>query len=328
MPEHPHSSALPHGAHGAHGAYGAHAHHGHHHHHHHHRPDSPAARRVLLLAIVLNLGFVIAEFIAGWYAHSTALIADAGHNLSDVLGLIMALAAIMLHRREISARFTYGFRSSSILAALANAMLLLLSCGAIAWEAMQRLLAPAAVDGQIVAAVATAGIVINGLSAWLMHRQSGNDLNLRAAVAHLALDAAVSLAVVIGGMFVDLTGWNRIDSALSFAIVLLVLFSTWGLLQEALRLALSAVPAHIDPEAVRHFLLSQPGVTAVDDLHIWGMSTTETALTAHLVMPGSSGGDRFLNTLSSALEHQFHIHHVTLQVMTERPPTGCVLLRP
>ena len=326
MPLHPDSSVPPRGAHGAHGA---HAHHGHHHHHlHHHRPDSPAARRVLLFAVALNLGFVVIEFAAGWHAHSTALIADAGHNLSDVLGLIMALAAIMLHRREISARFTYGFRSSSILAALSNAMLLLLACGAIAWEAIQRLLEPAAVNGHIVAMVAAAGIFINGTSAWLMHRQSGNDINLRAAVLHLALDAAVSLAVVIGGLSVDLTGWNWMDPALSLAIVLLVLFSTWGVLQEALRLALNAVPAHVDPEAVSDFLHAQRGVAAVEDLHIWGMSTTETALTAHLVMPEGSGGDLFLNSLSSALEHQFHIQHVTLQIMTERPSQGCALLRP
>lgn len=309
--------------------HGAHAHH-HHHHHHHHQvsTDSPAARRVLLLAIVLNLCFVVVEIGAGWRAHSTALIADAGHNFSDVLGLVMALAAIYLHRRQVSARFTYGWRSSSILAALANAMLLMMASGAIGWEAFQRLLTPAPVQGDIVATVAAIGILVNGTSAWLMHRQADHDINLRAAFLHLALDAAVSLAVVIGGVLVSATGWHWLDPALSLAIVLLVLLSTWGLLQEALHLALNAVPAHVDPDAVRAYLLAQPGVSAVEDLHIWGMSTTETAMTAHLVMPDGAGGDAFLNAVSDQLEQRFRIQHVTLQLMTTHPVQGCALLRP
>ena len=290
--------------------------------------DSPAARRVLLTAIILNLCFVIVELGSGWYANSTALIADAGHNFSDVLGLLMALVAIFLQRRQASARFTYGWRSSSILAALANAMLLMMASGAIGWEALQRLLAPSAVQGDIVAAVAAVGILVNGTSAWLMHRQAGDDINLRAAFLHLALDAAVSVAVVAGGVLVSATGMNWLDPALSLAIVLLVLFSTWGLLQEALHLALDAVPAHLDPEAVRAYLLSQRGVSDVEDLHIWGMSTTETAMTAHLVMPEGTGGDAFLNALSTELEQRFRIHHVTLQLMTARPLKRCALLRP
>jgi cobalt-zinc-cadmium efflux system protein len=303
--------------------------HSHHHHHgeqpaqagHHHAlPDS---RRILLIAIALNLIFVAIEFSWGILANSTALLADAGHNLSDVLGLALSLAAIMLTKKQASGPYTYGLRSSSILAALANAMLLLLACCVIAWEALHRILQPASVDGMTVVIVASLAIAVNGFSAWLLIANSKHDMNIRAAFLHMALDAAVSFAVVLGGVIVIFTGWSWFDPAISLLIVLVVLFSTWGLLRDAVRLALSAVPPHIDLQAVKHYLLQQPGVQDIEDLHIWGMSTTETALTAHLIMPQGSPGDDFIRQIAQELEHDFAIHHVTVQIVTAGGQGGC-----
>ena len=296
------------------------------HHDHHHHPI-PNSRRILLLTIALNLVFVFIEFSWGLIADSTALLADAGHNLSDVLGLMLALGAIMLGTKSASGPYTYGFRSSSILAALANAMLLLIASGAIGWEALHRLQHPAPVDGGTVAVIATIAILINGVSAWLLLANSRHDLNMRAAFLHMALDALVSLAVLAGGLIIFYTGWLWVDPALSLLIVLVVLWSTWGLLRDALRLALNAVPAHIDLQAVQSFLRAQPGVAAVDDLHIWGMSTTEAALTAHLVMPAGAPGDAFIQQLTQQLEHDYAIHHVTMQIVSVSALGGCVLER-
>lgn len=292
--------------------------------HHHAIPDS---RRILLLTIFLNLSFVVIEFSWGLIADSTALLADAGHNLSDVLGLVLALGAIMLAKKSASGPYTYGLRSSSILAALANAMLLLLACGAIGWEALQRLLHPAPVDGGTVAVVAGIAILINGASAWLLIAHSRHDLNLRAAFLHMALDAAVSLAVLAGGLIILFTGVLWIDPAISLLIVVVVLWSTWGLLRDALRLALSAVPSHIDLQAVQDFLLAQPGVADVEDLHIWGMSTTESALTVQLVMPAGAPGDAFITQVAQQLDHDFAIHHATLQIVRASSSGGCALER-
>lgn len=299
----------------------------HHHNDHDHPHPVPDSRRILLLTIGLNLSFVIVEFIWGLIADSTALLADAGHNLSDVLGLILAFGAIMLSKKSVSGPYTYGLRSSSILAALANAMLLLLACGAIAWESLHRLLHPAAVDGGTVAVVAAIAIVVNGVSAWLLIASSRDDLNMRAAFLHMALDTAVSLAVLVGGLIILFSGWLWIDPVISLLIVVVVLWSTWGLLRDALRLALSAVPPHIDLQAVQQFLQEQSGVVEVNDLHIWGMSTTETALTAHLVMPDGAPGDAFIQQLTQQLEHDYAIHHVTLQIVSVSEFGGCVLDR-
>jgi len=295
-----------------------------HHHPHHHHP-APDSRRILLLSIVLNLILVAVEFSWGLIADSTALLADAGHNLSDVLGLALALGAIMLGTKTANNPYTYGLRSSSILAALANAMLLLLACGAIGWEALHRLLHPAPVDAGTVAVIAGIAIIINSLSAWLLIANSRHDLNIRAAFLHMALDALVSLAVLAGGVIILFTGWLWLDPAISLLIVLVVLWSTWGLLRDALRLALNAVPPHIDLQAVNEFLRAQPGVAEVEDLHIWGMSTTEAALTAHLVMPAGAPGDAFLQQLTHQLEHDYAIHHVTLQIVSVSTHGGCVL---
>lgn len=300
---------------------------GHQHHagHHHAAPDTH--NTAFALAIALNIGFVVLEFSYGFIAHSTALMADAGHNLSDVLGLMLAWGAALLAKKQPAGRYTYGLRSSSILAALGNAMLLLVACGAIALEAVRRLVEPAAVAGMTVSIVAAIGIAINGFSAWLFVAGSKQDLNIRGAFLHMAADALVSLGVVIGGITMLYTGWNWLDPVLSLAIVAVVLAGTWGLLREALRLSLSAVPAHIDLQQVQQYLTGLPGVADVHDLHIWGMSTTESALTVQLLMPEGYPGDDFMESVSSRLKERFAIQHSTLQIKRNTTQTGCVLER-
>jgi cobalt-zinc-cadmium efflux system protein len=309
----------------------AHGHHhadGHHHGHGHHHAAPDSTNRSFLVAIVLNIGFVAVEATYGLIAHSTALLADAGHNLSDVLGLVLAWGAAVLARREPEGRYTYGLRSTSILAALGNAMLLLVACGAIALEAVNRLLHPAAVSSVTVMLVAAVGILINGFSAWLFMAGSKSDLNMRGAYLHMAADAAVSLGVVVGAVIMMQTGWNWLDPLLCLVIVGVILFSTWRLLSDALKLSLSAVPSHIDLDAVDRFLAGQPGVAHVEDLHIWGMSTTETALTVHLVMPAGYPGDAFMAGLEQQLTQRFAIHHSTLQISQQALPNRCALLSP
>lgn len=290
-----------------------HDHHGHGAHHHHAAPADH--NRAFVFAILLNTAFVAIEFLYGFIAHSTALMADAGHNLSDVLGLGLSWAAALLAKKQPSGRYTYGLRSSSILAALGNAMLLLVACGGIAWEALHRFIAPTPVAGVTVSAVAAIGIAVNAFSAWLFMSGSKHDLNLRGAYLHMAADALVSLAVVVGGAVMLYTGWYWVDPLLSLAILAVILGGTFGLLREALRLSLNAVPAHISLDEVQAYLASRPGVTAVEDLHVWGMSTTESALTAHLHMPDGHPGDAFLAETVHELEHRFSIQHSTLQIM-------------
>ncbi|GGC10649.1 cobalt transporter [Marinobacterium zhoushanense] len=283
------------------------------HQHHHHTPANTQGR-AFIIAIALNSAFVITEFLFGFIANSTALMADAGHNLSDVLGLILAWSALLLSRRAPSQRFTFGLRSSSILAALGNAMLLLLACGAIGWEAIERFFDSPAVSGLTVTLVAGIGILINGYSALLFMRGQKQDINIRGAWLHMAADTAVSLGVVISGILIMFTGWYWVDPLISLVIVLVILLGTVGLLREAVQLALNAVPTHIDPQAVMDFLQQQPGVHEVRDLHIWGMSTTESALTAHLVMPEGYPGDAAMAEMRSGLERGFGIAHSTLQI--------------
>lgn len=280
----------------------------------HHHPAPTDFGRAFVLAIVLNTGFVATEFAFGLAANSTALIADAGHNLSDVLGLLLAWGAAWLARRTSTSRYTYGLRSSSILAALANAIFLLVACGGIAWEAVMRFTAPPAVAAGTVMAVAAVGIIINGFSAWLFFKGSKGDLNIRGAYLHMAADAAVSLGVVVTGALISFTHWFWLDPAISLAIVAVIVAGTWGLLRESLQLALSGVPPQVDHTAVARYLAEQPGVHSIHDLHIWGMSTTENALTAHLVMPEGHPGDAFLDRLTHTLEEEFGIHHATFQV--------------
>lgn len=285
---------------------------------HHHGPPAAGQRgRAFAIAVTLNAGFTLAEVVAGLMSGSMALLADAGHNLSDVLSLLLAWGAGVLATRRPSARFTYGFKSSSILAAIANAALLWVALGAILLETIQRFTDPAPVQGVTMMVVAGIGIVINTLSALLFVSGRKADLNLRAAFLHLMGDAAVSVGVVFAGLLVVITGTWIIDPITSLVIAAVIAWGSWGLLRDAVKMGLLAVPEEIDEAKVRGFLLSLPGVTALHDLHIWPMSTTETAMTAHLVMPDGHPGDAFLHVLAHELEHDFGIVHATVQVETK-----------
>ena len=286
--------------------------HGHAHGHHHHAPSSHG--KAFALAVFLNAGFVLVETAASFVSGSTALLADAGHNLGDVLSLLLAWGASVLASRPAGPGYTYGLKSSSILAAIANAALLWIALGAVLLETVQRLWQPAEVNGGQVMIVAAAGIAINLASALLFAKGSKDDLNLRAAFQHLMADAVVSASVVFVGLMVVLTNQNWIDPLASLAITVGLGWASWDLLKEAVKMGMLAVPRHIDEAAVRNFLAGHQGVSAVHDLHIWGMSTTESALTAHLVMPSGPPGDAFLRGVASALEAKFGIHHATIQV--------------
>lgn len=296
-----------------------------HHAHHEHSHTSIHYGHAFLIAIILNTSFVIAEFVYGVIANSTALMADAGHNLSDVLGLVMAWGATLLARRAPTTHFTYGLRSSSILAALANAVLLLIACGGIAWEAIYRFTASPVVAGSTVIWVATLGIVINGASAWLFMRGSKHDLNIRGAYLHMLADAAVSFGVVLSGLIIILTGWYWLDPLMSLIIVAVIVVGTWSLLRESTQLVLLAVPKSVDLLKVSQFLQQQAGVTAIHDLHIWAMSTTEAALTVHLVMPAGYPGDVFMDQLTQTLKTRFSIAHSTLQIEQGTTEHNCCL---
>jgi cobalt-zinc-cadmium efflux system protein len=299
-------------------------------HGHHHHPTAQATHqgRAFAIAIALNSAFVVVEFVYGLIANSTALMADAGHNLSDVLGLVLAWGALILARKKPDKRYTYGLRSSSILAALANAMFLLLACGAIAWEAILRLAEPQPVAGLTVCVVAAIGILVNGFSAWLFMKDSKSDLNIRGAYLHMAADAAVSLGVVISGLLMMQTGWTWLDPLVSLLIVAVIVAGTWHLLRESMQLVLSAVPSHIDLAEVESYLTGLPGVTAIHDLHIWAMSTTESALTVHLVMPQGYPGDVVMDDIMASLQSRFAIHHSTLQVEQGTTDHSCALHAP
>jgi cobalt-zinc-cadmium efflux system protein len=289
------------------------AHHGHDHGHgHSHAPADFG--RAFFLGTLLNLAFVAVEATAGFWTNSVALLADAGHNLSDVLGLLIAWGGIELAKRPASKRFTYGLGASSILAALANALVLLVAVGAILLEAVQRLGDPRPIEGWPVVWVALAGIAVNLGTALLFARGRHGDVNIRGAYLHMAADAAVSAGVVVAGLAILWTGATWIDPLVSLIVVAVILVGTWGLLSESLLLALQAVPRGVDAPAVEAMLAALPGVERVHDLHIWPMSTTKTALTAHLVMPAGHPGDAFLTDLSHRLEHDFTIGHVTVQI--------------
>jgi cobalt-zinc-cadmium efflux system protein len=305
-----------------------HAGHGHGHHHGHHHGDPQHQGRAFIIAITLNSVFVAVEFIYGFIANSTALMADAGHNLSDVLGLVLAYGAMLLARKPPSQRYTYGLRGSSILAALGNAMLLFVACGAIGWEALQRLANPPTVVSTTVMWVAGLGIVVNGLSAWLFMKGSQGDLNIRGAYLHMVADAAVSLGVVLSGVLMLYTGWFLVDPLMSLVIVAVILWSSWALLRESVQLALNAVPPHIDPAAVAQHLRAMPGVADIHDLHVWALSTTDNALTVNLVMPAGHPGDAALAHISQQLRTQFGVQHSTLQVMLSASQQACSLQQP
>jgi cobalt-zinc-cadmium efflux system protein len=285
---------------------------GNHSHNHGHAPTSHG--RAFAIGIALNTAFVAVEAAFGILSGSMALVADAGHNLSDVLALVIAWGASVIAARPANARYTYGYKSSSILAALANAGLLLVAVGAILFETLHRIVTPAPVAGETMIWVAGLGIVINTATALLFLRGRHSDLNIRGAFLHMAADALVSAGVVGAGVAILLTGALWIDPVTSLAIVAVIAWGTWGLLKDSVRMGLLAVPEGIDEGEVRGFLASHPGVAAIHDLHIWPMSTTETALTAHVVCPNGHPGDAALHAIAHELEHRFGINHATIQV--------------
>lgn len=298
----------------------AHAH-GHDHHHDHHghghvhaAPGDPRYG----LAITLNLTIVAIQVGAGVFAHSTALIADAGHNLSDVLGLVLAGGATWLARRPATGRRTYGFGKATVLAALTNGVTLMFVSGAIVLGAVQRLLHPEPIQSGLVMAAAAVGVVVNTATALMFARGRQADVNVRGVFLHMAGDAAISLGVIAAAAAIALTGWTWLDPLASLAIVALIVAGTWGLLREAVDLALDAVPPGADLARIETFLRHAAGVTEVHDLHVWAMSTTETALTAHLVRPGHDGQDGFCAELAHALEERFGVRHATFQIEQTR----------
>lgn len=294
-----------------------------HDHSHSHAPASFG--RAFAIGVVLNVGFVLLELFYGYLSHSLALVADAGHNLSDVLSLLVAWGAIALAQRLPTARRTYGFKRATVLASLANAILLLVAVGAIAWEAIRRFAAPPPVAGETVIWVAAVGIVINTATALLFMSGRAHDINIRGAFLHMAADAGVSLGVVLAGIAITFTGWAWLDPAISLLIVAVILVSTWGLLRDSVNLALDAVPEAIDMSELQSYLARLPGVAEVHDLHVWGMSTTEAALTAHLVMPHAACEDALLSRICRELHDQFGIEHATLQVERGDPAHPCQL---
>jgi cobalt-zinc-cadmium efflux system protein len=300
--------------------------HDHGHSHGHSHSHAPADfNRAFAIGVALNTGFVIVEAAYGFLANSLALLADAGHNLGDVLGLLMAWAAAVLVKRRPTARHTYGLKRSSILASLFNAVLLLVAVGMILWEAVQRLARPEPVAETTVIWVAAIGIAINTATALMFLRGRKDDINIRGAFTHMAADAAVSLGVVIAAVAVMMTGWLWLDPAVSIAIALVITYGTWSLLSASVNLALDAVPRNIDPTRIDAYFAALPGVTEVHDLHIWAMSTTEVALTVHLVRPGAGLDDELLGRTCHDMQEKFGIGHVTVQVESGDPEHACRL---
>jgi cobalt-zinc-cadmium efflux system protein len=307
-----------------------------HHDHDHHRPDQGHGHGhdhvhgprdfgpAFAIGALLNLGFIVVEVFYGVLAHSTALLADAGHNLSDVLGLLIAWGAMLLGRRGPTERFTYGLRSTSILAALVNAVVLLFVMGGIALEAVQRFATVEPVVGNTVTIVALAGIAVNGITAWLFASGRKGDINVRGAFLHMAGDALVSAGVAVAGLAIVFTGWRWLDPAVSLVLVAIVVYGTWGILRDSVMMSLDAVPSTIEPGAVRAYLEALPGVQRIHDLHIWPMSTTEIALTCHLLMPAGHPGDEFAARAAHELQSRFGIGHATLQIEVDEA-VACAL---
>ncbi len=266
------------------------------------------------MGVVLNVGFVIVEAVYGVLSDSLALLTDAGHNLSDVLGLLLAWGAAALAKKKPSARRTYGYSRATIIASLFSGLLLMGAVGAIGWEAVNRLMEPAQPGGKTIMIVAAIGVVINTVTALFFLSGKDHDLNIRGAFLHMAADAVVSFGVVLSGALIFFYGFNWIDPLISLVIAAVIFLSTWGLLRDSLNLAVDAVPRNVDPDAVREYLNGLPGVIALHDLHIWPMSTTDTALTAHLVMDVFPDGDHFLNDVAQVLRDRFAINHPTIQM--------------
>jgi cobalt-zinc-cadmium efflux system protein len=296
---------------------------GHDHDHAGHSHGPPSNNAAFAIGVILNFGFVVVEVLYGLAAHSLALISDAGHNLSDVFCLLLAWGAMQLTKTAPTSRRTYGWRRSTILAALLNAVILLAAVGGITVEAIRRFAHPEEVAGGTVMAVAAIGIVINGVTAMLFMAGRKHDLNVKGAFLHMVGDAAVSFGVVIAAFAIRLTGWLWLDPMVSLAIGAVIVWGTWGLLRESLNLSMDAVPAGIDPDAVEEYLSGLNGVTAVHDLHIWAMSTTEVALTVHLVMEETPRTDDFLQSVSNGLRDRFGIGHATTQIESGHCERDC-----
>ena len=285
--------------------------------HHHSHSHATNYGRAFAIGIALNILFVTVEAYYGWQADSLALLSDAGHNLSDVFGLMIAWGGFYLGNLRPSRKHTYGLGRATIMAAMFNALLLLVVVGGIAWEAIDRFRQPLPIEGGVVMLVAAVGVAVNGATAWLFMSGNRHDLNLRGAFLHMAADALVSLGVVIIGALFIVTGWTWLDPAISLVIALVILLGTWDLLRHSLRLSLDGVPASIELDAVRNYLSALPEVNAVHDLHVWAMSTSDTALTVHLVTCSGNPGDDFLQRVAGELRDNFAIHHTTIQIETE-----------
>lgn len=298
-------------------------------HAHHHGPGHSHAPKdfnsAFKIGVLLNLALVVTQVVFGLIAHSLALVADAGHNFADVLGLVLAWWASRLLKSAPTQKHTYGLRSVSILAALTNAVVLLLTMGAVAWEAIVRLAHPSEVAGKTIVWVAAVGIVVNAVTALLFFSGRKEDLNIRGAFLHLAADAGISFGVVMAGLAILCTGKLWIDPVVSLLIVAVIVYGTWGLLKDSVNLALHAVPEGIEISAVQRYLASLPGVSAVHDLHIWAMSTSDAALTAHLIMAGPMSNDKFLTEVAGELRERFNIPHATLQIEHGDPNHPCQL---
>ena len=286
------------------------------HNHSHHTAPLKNLNRAFIIGIVLNSVFVIVEFIAGFYFNSLALLSDAGHNLSDVASLGLSLLAFKMAESKTSTRFTYGYHKGTILASLANAVILLIAVGSIGWEAIQRFMNPEETEGGVIAIVAGIGIVINSLSAFFFFRDKDKDLNVKGAYLHLATDALVSIGVVIAGILISYTGIKWIDPLISLLIMAIVIYSTWSLLVESLRLSIDAVPEKVQIEKINGEAMKVEGVKNIHHIHVWAMSTTKNALTAHVVIDANSSmskAEEIKKELKHRLEH-LEIQHVTLEV--------------
>ncbi|MCW3075596.1 MAG: cation diffusion facilitator family transporter [Bacteroidetes bacterium] len=292
-------------------------------HEHKHIHSNITLNNAFIIGILLNSVFVIIEVITGLYTHSLSLLADAGHNLGDVAGLLLALLASKLALKKANHRYSFGYQQSTVLAAFINACILFISLGAVTYEAILRLAHPQPVEGKIVAIVAGIGILINSLTALMFLKDKDTDLNSKGVYLHMVADAIISLGVVIAGIIIIFTGWYWLDSAVSLILVIVIVFGTWGLFKESLRLTLNGVPKEIDMNSVKQFLLNFDGVTNVHDLHIWAISTTETALTAHLIIPGAEDHDLMYQTIKDGLQLKFKIAHSTIQIECNKEHFDC-----
>ncbi len=294
-----------------------------HSHNHNHNEIPKDINSAFKIGIILNIGFVVVEFVYGVIYNSLALMADAGHNLSDVLGLLIAWGASYLVTKEPTKKYTYGFKRSSILVATLNALLLLVAIGIILWEAIQRFSNPQEVEGIPIMIVATIGVVVNGITAYLFLSNKDKDLNIKGAYLHMLADALISVGVVIAGLFILLTNYTWIDSVVSIVIVIIIFWGTWGLLKDSLNLSLDAVPDSVQLEKVYEYLTNLDEVSTIHYLHIWSLSTTENALTVHLVKEGSTKNDELLKKVNHNLKHNFNIAHTTIQIEENDCASGC-----